>query len=240
MSSASRIKGSRPIDEGLTRSVCRGGRRLALDLCDGAHDGPLVWHIQLPRAADPLGVGCVDAGAVRGVPITVAHDGVALSWQRVFRHWVILKPALIMEDLLPPMVQFMFPSLVDRGQFDSAIELDTRLDWIAAHDIGAFAAAAIADPERFHGHEIDLAAESVSLVEIAAKLTAATGKPVSAVTSSEAEMLARGEHGLSVRSQVWDSVESDKVDLDAVRSWGVPRTTLDEFIEQRRDQPVIG
>lgn len=157
-----------------------------------------------------------------------------------FRHWVILKPALIMENLLPPMADFMFPSLADRGQFETAIEPDTRLDWIAAQDIGAFAAAAFADPERFHGHEIDLAAESVTMDELAAKLAEGTGKPVSAVTSSEDEMVARGHHALLVRSQVWDNVEGYKVDLDAARSWGVPLTTLDQFIKQHRDKFVIG
>lgn len=157
-----------------------------------------------------------------------------------FRHWVILKPALIMEDLLPPMVDFMFPSLAERGRFETAIEPDTGLDWIAAQDIGAFAAAAFADPERFHGHEIDLSAECVTLVEVAAKIAEATGKPVSAVTFSEDEMLAKGYHPLHVRGQVWDNVEGYKVDLDAVRSWGVPLTTLDQFIEQHRDKFVIG
>jgi len=157
-----------------------------------------------------------------------------------FRHWVILKPALIMEDLVPPMVDFMFPTLAQRGQFETAIELDTPLDWIAAQDIGAFAAAAFADPERFHGHEIDLAAESVTLRELTAKMTQGLGKPVSAVTLSEDEMVAQGHHPLHVRGQVWDNVEGYQVDLDAVRSWGVPLTTLDQFIEQFRDKFIIG
>lgn len=157
-----------------------------------------------------------------------------------FPHWVILKPALIMEDLVPPMADFMFPSLAERGQFETAIEPDTRLDWIAAQDIGAFAAAAFADPERFHGHEINLAAESVTLDELAAKMAEGIGKPVSAVTFSEEKMIARGHHAGVVSSQVWDNVEGYKVDLDAVRSWGVPLTTLDQFIKQHRDKFVIG
>jgi len=157
-----------------------------------------------------------------------------------FSHWVILKPALIMEDLVAPMVDIMFPSLAECGRFETAIERDTRLDWIAAQDIGAFAAAAFADPERFHGHEIDLAAESVTLDELAVKMAEGIGKPVSAVTFSEEEMIARGYHPGVISSQVWDNVEGYKVDLDAVRSWGVPLTMLDQFIAQHRDRFVIG
>lgn len=157
-----------------------------------------------------------------------------------FPCWVILKPALIMEDIVPPMVDFMFASLRERGRFETAIDPETGLDWIAAEDIGAFAAAAFADPERFHGHEIDLSAECATLVEVAAKIAEVSGKPVSAVTFSEEELIAKGEHLLLVRSQVWNNVEGYKVDLEAVRSWGVPLTTLDDFIKQHRGKFVIG
>lgn len=157
-----------------------------------------------------------------------------------FPYWVILKPAMIMENLIPPMVDFMYPSLAERGQFETAIESDTRLDWIAAQDIGAFAAAAFADPENFHGNEIDLSAECVTMAEIATKMTEATGKQVLALTFSEDELVKRGDHALMIRGHVWDNVEGYKVDIDGVRSWGIPLTTFDEFIEQNRDKFIIG
>lgn len=157
-----------------------------------------------------------------------------------FRHWVILKPALIMEDIVPPQADLQFASLRERGRFETAIEPETRLDWIAAQDIGAFAAAAFADPMRFHGHEIDLAAESFTLPEVAARMAKATGKPVSAVTFSSDERLAQGHDPMHFAHEVWNNVEGYKVDLDAVRRWGIPLTTLDQFIEQHRDRFVIG
>jgi hypothetical protein len=52
-------------------------------------------------------------------------------------------------------------------------------------------------------------------------------------------MLARGVHPLYARSETWYDVEGCKVDLDAVRSWGLPLTTLDELISQNRDKFVI-
>lgn len=157
-----------------------------------------------------------------------------------FRHWTILKPAMIMEDLVPPMVDGMHPSLRERGQFETAIEADTGIDWIAVKDIGAFAAAAFADPERFHGHEIDLAAEVFTMPEVAAKISRATGKPVSAITLSKEQALAGPYGELGYSHEMWNNVEGYKVDLDAVRSWGVPLTMLDQFIEQNRDKFVIG
>ncbi|GAA0675896.1 uncharacterized protein YbjT (DUF2867 family) [Sphingomonas insulae] len=157
-----------------------------------------------------------------------------------FRNWVILKPALMMHNLLPPVADFMFPSLSQTGEIDTAFAPDTKVDWIAAEDIGAFAAAAFADPERFHGHEIDLAAEAVTMNVLAAKIAEATGKPVSAVASSKEELVARGYHAGVVDMQVWSNVEGYKVDLDAVRRWGVPLTSLDAFVERNRDRFAIG
>ncbi len=157
-----------------------------------------------------------------------------------FPYWVTLKPALIMENLIPPMVTNMYPSLAERGQFDTAIAPDTRLDWVAAQDIGAFAAAAFAAPERFHGHEIDLAGDTITLPDLATKLTEATGKPVSSVSCSEEEKIAKGAHPLMVTSEAWNNIEGYKVDIAATRSWGVPLTTLDQFIEQNREKFVIG
>lgn len=124
-----------------------------------------------------------------------------------FPHWVILKPAMIMENMLPPVAEFMFPTLSQRGELETAIEPDTRLDWVAAQDIGSFAAAAFAGPERFHGHEIDLAAESVTMSELAARMSDGTGKRVLAISSTEDELVSRGLHAGMVRSQVWDNVE---------------------------------
>lgn len=211
-------------------------------LIDAAHraDVSVIVHTSVARAGDHDNF--IDWNEGRWEPLYWKNKAAVneMVKSQGFRHWVILKPALIMEDLLPPMADSMFPTLAERGEFDTAIELDTRLDWIAAQDIGAFAAAAFADPERFNGHEIDLAVESLTLVELAAKLAEGTGRPVSVVTTPEDEMIARGDHPLHVRSQVWDNVEGYKVDLNAVRSWGVPLTTLDQFIKQNHDKFVIG
>lgn len=160
--------------------------------------------------------------------------------ERGFHRYAILKPAMIMANLLPPVAQIMFPSLAKHGLFETAIAPETRVDWIAAQDIGTFAAAAFADPDRFHGKEIDLAAESLTMDEIAAKIAAGTGRKVTAISLSEDEAIARVNHPGVVASQVWDNVEGYKVDIDAVRAWGLPLTSMDDFISQNRDKFVIG
>lgn len=199
-----------------------------------------VVHTSVARAGDQANFVGWDEG--RWEPLYWNNKAAVIDMVKSqgFRHWVILKPAMIMQNLVPPMVETMWPSLRERGQFETAIEADSGIDWIAAGDIGAFAAAAFADPDRFHGHEIDLASGNFTLPEVAAKISAATGKPVSAVTFSKEESLAQPFGELGYRHETWNNVEGYKVDLDAVRSWGVPLTTLDQFIEQHRDRFVIG
>lgn len=199
-----------------------------------------VVHTSVARAGDQKNFVGWDEG--RWEPLYWNNKAAVIDMVKTqgFRHWTILKPAMIMENLVPPMVDAMWASLRERGQFETAIEADTGFDWIAADNIGAFAAAAFADPERFHGHEVDLAAECATLPEVAAKIAKATGKPVSAVTLSEAEVLAQPYASLTFKHESWNNVEGYKVDLDAVRSWGIPLTTLDEFIAQKRGKFVIG
>ena len=51
---------------------------------------------------------------------------------------------------------------------------------------------------------------------------------------------ARGRSEIGFKHESWNNIEGYKVDLDAVRRWGIPLTTLDQFIEQHREKFVIG
>jgi uncharacterized protein YbjT (DUF2867 family) len=199
-----------------------------------------VVHTSVARAGDQTNFVDWDKG--RWEPLYWNNKAAVIDMVKAqgFRHWVILKPAMIMDNLVPPMVESMWPSLRERGRFETAVKADTGIDWIAAKDIGAFAAAAFADPARFHGHEISLATELASFPEVAAKITHATGKPVSAVTLSKEEALAQPYGELGYQHESWNNIEGYKVDLEDVRSWGIPLTSLDDFIAQNRDKFVIG
>ena len=197
-------------------------------------------HTSVARAGDQKNFVGWDEG--RWEPLYWNNKAAVIDMVKTqgFRHWVILKPAMIMEDIVPPQADRQFASLRQRGRFETGIAADTGIDWIAADDIGAFAAAAFADPARFHGHEIDLAVERATLPEVAAKMSDATGKPVSALTLPDDELLDRPYGSLATQAESWNNVEGYKVDLDAVHSWGVPLTTLDQFIARNRDKFVIG
>lgn len=157
-----------------------------------------------------------------------------------FPHWVILKPAYMMDNFFPPKCNWMYPGLVPRGVIESVMDEDARLDLVAASDVGAFAAAAFVEPCRLHGEEIDMAGDSLTMREVAKILTDVTGKPVAARQVSMEEALELGHHAGLSESQQWASIEGYKVDIPLAASHGLPLTSFAEWAEQMKDRFVIG
>ncbi len=148
-----------------------------------------------------------------------------------FPHWTVLKPAFMMENFIPPKAGWMFPQL-SHGVVGTAIGKGVKLDLVAASDVGRFAAAAFADPHRFHGQDIDLAAESLDMDTIAAAIAKVTGKPVVAKSMSPEEAVAAGNHAGLVSSQEWASVEGYKVDIARAKSFGIALETFAEWAQR--------
>jgi uncharacterized protein YbjT (DUF2867 family) len=77
-----------------------------------------------------------------------------------FRHRTILRPATFTENFVRPSSYFV--NWVE-DRFRLAPAADTRLPLIAVRDIGAAVAAAVADPEKFHGRVVQLAGDHLTM-----------------------------------------------------------------------------
>ncbi|PRY44666.1 NmrA/HSCARG family protein [Umezawaea tangerina] len=126
--------------------------------------------------------------------MTRSMDAKAAVQDRVreagFEHWTILKPGFFMENFLPSM-GFLFPRGVEGGLV-SVLKPGTRLSLAAVEDIGRAAAAAIADPVRFDGVELEFASDHLSMAEIAEVLSRVLGTPLAAPDMTEEQALAAG------------------------------------------------
>ncbi|MFD2350986.1 NmrA family NAD(P)-binding protein [Nonomuraea ferruginea] len=89
----------------------------------------------------------------------------------------------------------------------SVVKPDTRLSLAAVDDIGRAAAAAIAEPERFHGVELELASDYLSMTEIAEVLSRALGTHLSAPDMTEEQALAVGMPAMGA-SHEWMNIAS--------------------------------
>jgi len=151
-----------------------------------------------------------------------------------FVHWTVLRPAFLMENFVPPKVTWMFPQLA-QDELATAMRPDTVLQLVSAGDVGAFAAAALADPAPFDHRDIDLAAEAPTIAGIAASLARVLGRDIRAVQLTPEEALARGLHAGWVRSQEWTNEVGYRADIDALSRYPVALTSFDAWIKAHRD-----
>jgi uncharacterized protein YbjT (DUF2867 family) len=143
-----------------------------------------------------------------------------------FRHWTILKPGFFMENFLPSMA-FLFPRGVEGGLV-SVLNPETRVSLIAVHDIGVAAAAAIAEPERFDGVELELAGDYLSMTQIAAVLSSVLGTHLSAPDMTEEEALAAGMPGMGAGHE-WLNVAGQPARPQYARDLGIPLTSFEKW-----------
>ncbi|WP_062437354.1 NmrA/HSCARG family protein [Herbidospora daliensis] len=147
-----------------------------------------------------------------------------------FRHWTLINPGWFMENFLPSAA-YLLPRGIEGGLV-TVLKPQTRLSLVAVDDIGRAAAAAIAEPERFHGVELELASELLSMTEIAAVLSKAFGTELTAPDLTEEEALAQG-------MPVWAGVSHERTGAvgqparpEYARALGIPLTTFEEWSRQ--------
>lgn len=145
-----------------------------------------------------------------------------------FSAWTLLKPAFFMENFLPSMA-FLFPRGIEGGLV-SVVKPTTRLSLIAAKDIGAAAAAAIAAPDRFNRVEIELAGDYLSMTDIAAALSGVVGVELSPPDMTEDEALAAGMPPMGA-SHEWLNAVGQPARPQYARDLGIPLTTFATWLQ---------
>jgi len=148
-----------------------------------------------------------------------------------FARWTILKPAFLMDNFIEPKAERMFPHLRER-KLVTAFASTTRLQLIAADDIAAFAAAAVADPMSFDRCSIDLAAEALTMTEIATILSRVSGVEISAVHLSPNEAKQAGLFPGWIRSQEWTNEIGYRADIAALAHFAIALTSFERWIAQ--------
>ena len=138
-----------------------------------------------------------------------------------FASWTVLKPATFMENLLG--WSYMFGDWVQDG-FVTVLRAETKLSWVAVDDIGTAAAAAFADPARWHGVDLELAGDRLTMPEVAAILTEVLGRPVPAPVLTADEAVARGLPAMMVPLQEWTDVVGSPARPEQAHAYGLPTT----------------
>src|SRR3954469_18254343 len=144
--------------------------------------------------------------------------------QAGFEHWTLLKPGFFMENFLPP--SFLLP----HGRLVTTIKPGTELALAAVDDIGAAAAAAFTNPERFHGVELELASERMTMTRVAEVLSRALGVELTAPDMTAEEAVAAGAPAFAVRHE-WQTEVGHPAHPDFARALGIPLTSFAQWAE---------
>ncbi|MGI5150173.1 NmrA family NAD(P)-binding protein [Plantactinospora sp. CA-294935] len=147
-----------------------------------------------------------------------------------FRYWTLLKPGFFMENFLPA-VAYLFPRGV-AGGLVTVLKPETRLSLVAVHDIGKAAAAAVAEPDRFNGVELELASDYLAMTEIAKILSRALGTELTAPDMTEEEAVAAGMPEWAGTSHELMNAAGQPARPEYARALGIPLTTFEEWTHQ--------
>ncbi|MBV8806115.1 MAG: NmrA/HSCARG family protein [Sinobacteraceae bacterium] len=155
-----------------------------------------------------------------------------------FQYWTVLRPAFLMDNFAQPKASGLFPHLA-AGEIATALRLGSRMQLIAADDIGTFACAAFENPSHYHGQNIELAAEALTMPEVARILTDVTGRRVVVAELTAEQALARGLFPGWVRSQEWSNEVGYCAHIPRLARYGIALTSFEQWARAHRDQIVI-
>ncbi|KAI1408527.1 NAD dependent epimerase/dehydratase [Hypoxylon sp. FL1857] len=163
----------------------------------------------------------------------VKHEIENLVRNAGFQHWTIVRLPNFLQNFKPQMSQYCFPGFKDRKVLKTAYDPQAKLGWIDASDMGKVVAKILSEPEKYSGKEIDIAAESVTIGELAKTIEKAIGKPVTVEPYTEAELAAMGP-SINITAQRWASdVPTGDSAEKAAAEFGL--TSAYEFFSRNRE-----
>lgn len=144
-----------------------------------------------------------------------------------FSFWTIIKPAFFMENFVRPSI--MFEGLTG-NRLLTTIAPDTELALVAVQDIGAAAAAAVQEPSRFHGVELELASERLTMRQIARALARALDLPIEAPSLTVDEAIAQGVMPMIARPHARLNHHGSPATPETARALGIPLTDFETWL----------
>ncbi|KAJ7033686.1 NAD dependent epimerase/dehydratase [Mycena alexandri] len=146
--------------------------------------------------------------------------------------YTILRPGWLMHNYIGGATAYHFPQYPTERVLVVSYPPDFRIDHLDADDVGQFAAAALLDPARFSGKELDLVNEWLTFDEVAAHLSKAIGTEVKVQFRTEAETVEARKVLPTIEGQLWKPKHGKSV--ASLAEYGFRLTTFAEFLEREK------
>lgn len=240
-------------DSGYVRAAVEGAAAV-FSVPLAAHGGGRTLvenNAVLVQAAHAAGVETFVQTTVASLPNHLDYDG-PMNWgdygqsrmtiedairESGIANWTILQPAFFMDNFLPYMASRLYPLLFSQHRLDWPVGVPASITLIAAEDIGAYALAALNDPERFRGQSIGLGGDRLTLADIAATISEVTGISVASQQLSPADAVAQGYTNAYVALHTWiaDRGYQTPTSDELAAQWGLRPKTFREWMIAHRD-----
>jgi uncharacterized protein YbjT (DUF2867 family) len=139
--------------------------------------------------------------------------------------YTIVRPTSLMEDW-----EEMREEIIG-GTLAQPLDPDRALQQVSVEDIGVFAAMAFEDPERWLGHEVDLAGDESTMVELAQTFGRVIGREVRYAQVSWEEFREAYGEDLAVMYEWFEEVGYE-ADIGALREEYPDLTTFEEYLRK--------
>ncbi|KAH9227162.1 hypothetical protein K456DRAFT_1849076 [Colletotrichum gloeosporioides 23] len=158
-----------------------------------------------------------------------------------FEAYTILRPAVIHHDFFVPGASGNFPRLPTHGVLDHLLDDGARVPYTDANDVGRFAAAALRDPVKFGGKEIDLGNEVLTIEEVRDILVRVSGREVGVAKRTAEEVEAMGISVFGQRFHLMANIKDLSWTVASAREveerFGISLTSVEEAL--RRDRALL-
>jgi uncharacterized protein YbjT (DUF2867 family) len=154
-----------------------------------------------------------------------------------FKSYTILRPAFIQHNYTLPHVLGNFPELPKTGTLGHAYNDGARMLHIDEKDIGHYASAALLDPVKFNGAEIELGNDNLTIEETRDILNKVTGKDVKVRKWDEKETKETNEWLFTVRFFLWANiVDMKSVAKENEKKYGIGFTSFEEYLIREKEK----
>ncbi|CAG9951317.1 unnamed protein product [Clonostachys rosea f. rosea IK726] len=155
-----------------------------------------------------------------------------------FQAYTILRPSFIHFDYLLPSVYMNYPTLPVDGILVHSLNDGVPIAHTDAYDIGKYAAAALQDPEKFGGEEIDLANEFLTPAESGEILKKVSGKDIQARKRTELEMEEASNNVGLHKFHAWINTRDLKHGPERTKAvqakFGIPLNSLESALQREK------
>jgi uncharacterized protein YbjT (DUF2867 family) len=148
--------------------------------------------------------------------------------------WTLLRPGYFNTNLLHPLIYWMYPEM-KQGKMLNSYGPNCILTLVDPDDIGAFAAAAFDDPAKFGGQSIPVVGENMRFDDMMNEFSKACGHQFEVVYRTEEETKSQLDN-VFVSGQVMCRGGEKLVNLQEIKSWGMPLTSFRKFLEKHKQE----